>query len=163
MIEDLFTVSVLASGIRLATPYLYAAIGETFGQRSGVLNLGVEGIMLMGAFTSFYAVYRSESLALGVLVALVVGLLMGLARPSSMTARPSKASAASASTCLAGPEQLLFNISRHGRDRQWLKVAIPILSDLPVVGEMFFQRNLLCICLALVPWRGSCSADHAGA
>ncbi|NLF78686.1 MAG: ABC transporter permease, partial [Chloroflexi bacterium] len=77
--EDLFTVSVLASGIRLATPYLYAAIGETFGQRSGVLNLGVEGIMLMGAFTSFYAVYRSESLALGVLVALVVGLLMGLA------------------------------------------------------------------------------------
>ena len=45
MITDLFTANVilgiLASGIRLATPYLYAAIGETFGQRSGVLNLGV--------------------------------------------------------------------------------------------------------------------------
>ncbi len=46
MISDLFTVTVLvgilASGIRLATPYLFAAIGETFGQKSGVLNLGVE-------------------------------------------------------------------------------------------------------------------------
>ena len=47
MIEELFTravlVGILASGIRLATPYLYASIGETIGQRSGVLNLGVEG------------------------------------------------------------------------------------------------------------------------
>ena len=58
MISDLFSVTVLvgilASGIRLATPYLYAAIGETFGQRSGVLNLGVEGQMLLGAFAAFY-------------------------------------------------------------------------------------------------------------
>ncbi len=57
MISDLFTttvlVGILASGIRLATPYLYAAIGETFGQRSGVLNLGVEGQMLLGALPPF--------------------------------------------------------------------------------------------------------------
>ena len=57
MIQDLFSVTVLigilASGIRLATPYLYAAIGETFGQKSGVLNLGVEGQMLLGAFAVF--------------------------------------------------------------------------------------------------------------
>ena len=71
MISDLFSVTVLigilASGIRLATPYLYAAIGETFGQRSGVLNLGVEGQMLLGAFAAFYVVldYR-KSLAGGI-------------------------------------------------------------------------------------------------
>jgi len=73
----------------LKTPYLYAAIGETFGQRSGVLNLGVEGVMLMGAFTSLWAVheftpagatsYDPVALAAGVLVALLVGLIMGLA------------------------------------------------------------------------------------
>ena len=54
MITELFTttvlVGILASGFRLATPYLYASLGETFGQKSGVLNLGVEGIMLLGAF-----------------------------------------------------------------------------------------------------------------
>ena len=47
-------VGVVHSGLRLATPYLYAALGEMLGQRSGVLNLGVEGIMLMGAFSGFY-------------------------------------------------------------------------------------------------------------
>ena len=63
MLSDLFSatvlIGILASGIRLATPYLYASIGETFGQRSGVLNLGVDGIMLMGAFSGFYVVFKT--------------------------------------------------------------------------------------------------------
>ena len=83
MISELFSVTVLigilASGIRLATPYLYAAIGEAFGQRSGVLNLGVEGQMLMGAFAGFYVALRTGNLWLAVLVAMLVGALMGLA------------------------------------------------------------------------------------
>ena len=73
MISELFTVTVLigilASGIRLATPYLYASIGETFGQRSGVLNLGVEGQMLLGAFAAFYVALTTGSLWLGILAA----------------------------------------------------------------------------------------------
>ncbi len=71
-------VGIIHSGIRLATPYLYAAIGETFGQRSGVLNLGVEGIMLMGAFVGFYATFQTGSLTFGVLAAALIGILMGL-------------------------------------------------------------------------------------
>ncbi len=55
--SELFTmtviVGILTSGVRLATSYLFAAIGETFGQVSGVLNLGVEGIMLLGAFFAY--------------------------------------------------------------------------------------------------------------
>ncbi|MBX0329083.1 hypothetical protein K2Z83_15500 [Oscillochloris sp. ZM17-4] len=61
--EQLFTIGtllgVLHSTIRLATPYLYAAIGETIGQRSGLLNLGVEGMMLMGAYVGFYVVFTT--------------------------------------------------------------------------------------------------------
>lgn len=82
MITDLLNATVLigiiASGIRLATPFLYASIGETFGQRSGVLNLGVEGIMLMGAFSGFYVTLKTENPWLGLLAAIVVGALMGL-------------------------------------------------------------------------------------
>ena len=87
-LEEIFTASVFAAAIRLATPYIFAALGETFAQRSGVLNLGVDGMMLMGAFTGFYAVYLAQqneamsepmSLLLGVAVALIVGALMGLA------------------------------------------------------------------------------------
>ena len=83
MIAELFTttviVGILASGIRLATPYLYASLGETFGQKSGVLNLGVEGIMLLGAFAAFYTTFITENLWLGLLAAIIVGGIMGLA------------------------------------------------------------------------------------
>lgn len=77
MITDIIRASVAASAIRLATPYIFASLGETFGQRSGVLNLGVDGIMLMGAFAAYYAVYETGSLLMGVVAAIVVGLIMG--------------------------------------------------------------------------------------
>ena len=71
-------IGIAHSGVRLATPYLFAATGEMFGQRSGVLNLGVEGVMLMGAFAAYYAVFLGGDPWLGVLAALAVGALMGL-------------------------------------------------------------------------------------
>src|SRR5688500_2266887 len=77
--DELFTASVFATMIRLATPYIFAAIGETFSQRSGVLNLGLDGMMLVGAFAAFYVTYQTDSLLLGILVALIAGGLMGLA------------------------------------------------------------------------------------
>ena len=69
---------ILTSMIRLATPYLYAAIGEAFAQTSGVVNLGVDGIMLMGAFAAFFVALTTNNLWLGLLAAIIVGLLMGL-------------------------------------------------------------------------------------
>ena len=71
-------VGIITSGIRLATPYLFASLGEMFAQRSGVVNLGVEGIMLMGAFMGYYTVLHTGNPWLGLLVALVTGALMGL-------------------------------------------------------------------------------------
>jgi len=83
MISDLFNMTVilgiLSSGIRLATPYLFASIGEAYSQRSGVLNLGVEGQMLLGAFFAFYIAKLTGNLWLGVLAGMGVGALMGLA------------------------------------------------------------------------------------
>ena len=71
-------VGILTSAVRLATPYLFAAVGEAIAQSSGVLNLGVDGIMLLGAFAAFYVTLSTGSLWLGVLAAMVMGLLMGL-------------------------------------------------------------------------------------
>ncbi len=156
MIEDLFTVSVLASGIRLATPYLYASIGEMFGQRSGVLNLGVEGVMLMGAFTSFYAVHRTESLILGVLTAIVVGLLMGLATAFINVTLKAEQGISGIGIYLfgLGLSELLFNVSFDTvvTVNGFPKIAIPLLADLPVLGEILFNQNLLVyVAFALVP------------
>ena len=71
-------VGVIATGIRLAIPYLLAALGEMLSQRSGVFNLGLEGIMLMGAFFGFFATYVTASPLLGFLAAIAAGALMGL-------------------------------------------------------------------------------------
>ena len=85
--SEFFTLSGLvatfASAVRLAVPYLLAALGETIGQRSGVLNLGVDGVMLLSAFGAYYTVLQTESHTLGVLVGLLVGLVMGVGRDCS--------------------------------------------------------------------------------
>ncbi|HMM29410.1 MAG: ABC transporter permease [Chloroflexota bacterium] len=160
MIDQLLDSSVLigiaASGIRLATPYLYAAIGETFGQRSGVLNLGVEGIMLMGAFSGFWAVYVSGSLVLGVLAALFVGLLMGLGTAFINVTLKAEQGISGIGIFLfgLGLSELLFQQSFDSvvTVNGFPKIRVPVLSEVPVIGEIFFQHNLLVyVAFALVP------------
>jgi ABC-type uncharacterized transport system permease subunit len=166
MIEDLITASVLASGIRIATPYLYAAVGETFGQRSGVLNLGVEGVMLMGAFTSFWAVheftpadamsYNAGALAMGVVVALLVGLLMGLATAFINVTLQAEQGISGIGIYLfgLGMSDLLFQKSFDEvvLINGFPRMRFPVLSDMPVIGEIFFNHTLLVyIAFALVP------------
>jgi len=160
MINELFDASVLigiaSSGIRLATPYLYAAIGETFGQRSGVLNLGVEGIMLMGAFSGFWAVYTTDSLLIGVLVALLVGLLMGLLTAFINVTLKAEQGISGIGIYLfgLGLSELLFHQSFDSvvTVSGFPRIRIPILSDIPVIGEIFFRHNLLVyVAFALVP------------
>ena len=70
--------NLLAATLRVATPILLASIGETYSERSGVLNLGIEGTMLFGAFIGFYTADQSGSLWLGMLAAVIGGLLAGL-------------------------------------------------------------------------------------
>jgi len=77
-INDSVLVVVLASAVVYGTPLLYAALGELLAERSGVLNLGVEGMMLVGAVMGFWAVQRTGSLALAVLVAAVAGAALSL-------------------------------------------------------------------------------------
>ena len=164
-LDSILTASVFASAIRLATPYIFAALGETFTQRSGILNLGVDGMMLMGAFTGFYAVFITQqegtlseplSLLFGVLVALIVGGLMGLAMAFVSVTLKAKQGISGIGVYLfgLGLSELLF--------QQWVgtpkavhgfpRITFPILSDIPVLGQIFFHHNLLVyVAFALVP------------
>jgi general nucleoside transport system permease protein len=150
--SDLFSLTVLlgiiSTGIRLATPYLYAAIGETFSQRSGVLNLGVEGIMLMGAFTGFWVGMNTGNLWLGLLAAAGIGLLMGLMMSFvSVTLQATQGiSGIGLHLFGLGMSTLLFKVTMGGgvqSIRGFQPVSIPILSDIPYLGEVLFEHNLL--------------------
>lgn len=154
-------VGIAHSGIRLATPYLYAAIGETFAQRSGVLNLGVEGMMLMGAFSGFYAVFVTGSLWLGVLTAALVGALMGLAMAFVSVTLKAEQGISGIGFYLfgLGASSLLFKVmlgSVEGVNGfPTLHVCLPsgyCLSQIPVLGQIFLGHNIMVyIAFALVP------------
>jgi simple sugar transport system permease protein len=151
MISDLFSVTVLvgilASGIRLATPYLYASIGETFAQRSGVLNLGVEGQMLLGAFAGFYVALTTGNLGLAVLVAMLVGAVMGLAMAFVTVNLHAQQGISGIGFFLfgVGMSDLLFQkmLGTVETVKGFSKIHIPFLSDIPGLGEIFFSQNLM--------------------
>ena len=75
---ETFLVNLIAATLRVATPILLAAIGETFAERAGILNLGIEGIMFFGAFIGFFAADATGSLWIGLGAAVLSGLLAGL-------------------------------------------------------------------------------------
>jgi ABC-type uncharacterized transport system permease subunit len=158
--EDILTatfwIGILASGIRLATPYLFAALGETLGQRSGVLNLGVEGQMLMGAFTAFYVSLLTGNLWLAMLAAAAVGAVMGLAMAFVSIDLQAEQGISGIGFYLfgLGMSTLLFQmlVGTVETVSGFQPIHIPWLSDIPVVGEIFFQQNILVyIAFALVP------------
>ena len=139
-------VGILTSMIRLATPFLYAAIGETFSQTAGVVNLGVEGIMLLGGYAAFYVALTTGNLWLGLLAAVLVGLLMGLLMSFiSVTLKAEQGISGIGLYMFGlGLSSLLFKIM-IGTVKTVIgfqPVNIPILADIPVIGPILFQNSL---------------------
>ena len=158
--SDFLTVSVLlatlASGIRLATPFLLAALGETLGQRSGVLNLGVEGVMLLGAYGAYYATLRTDSILFGILVSLVVGGVMGIVYGVVTLALKAEQGISGIGIFIfgLGLSDLLFQkqVGTPTPIDGLGDVAVPLLGDLPWVGEVIFHQNVLVyVAFLLVP------------
>ena len=150
-------IGILTAAIRLASPYLFAAIGEMFGQRSGVLNLGVEGQMLMGAFFAFYYTVQTGNPWLGLVAAIIIGAIMGFAM-AVVSVRWRAVQGISGIGFFifgVGMSDLLFKtllgevtIINTGFN----PINIPFLSDIPVLGTIFFQHNAMTyMAFLLVP------------
>jgi len=158
--NQFFTVDVLtttiASGIALATPFLLAALGETIGQRSGVINLGVDGIMLLGAFSTYYVELQTGNLLLAILAGTATGTLMGVITAFvSVTLKAEQG--------ISGIGVYLFGLGFSSLLFQKLvgtplpiatlqPVGIPVLDSIPLIGGMFFDQSLLVyLAFLLVP------------
>ncbi|CUS03187.2 ABC uptake transporter, permease protein [Candidatus Promineifilum breve] len=160
MISELFTttvlVGILTSGFRLATPYLFASIGEMFGQRSGVYNLGVEGMMLMGAFAAFYVTFTTGNPWLGLLASIVVGAIMGLAMAVISVTLQAEQGISGIGVYLfgLGMSDLLFQrtLGTVETVQGFQAVKIPLLGDIPFIGPILFQQSMMVyIAYLLVP------------
>lgn len=146
-LDAIFSVAVLAAGIRLATPYLLAGLGETVGQRSGVLNLGVDGVMQLSAFFAYWTVLVYENLWLGIFVSLFVGLVMGIIYAIVTVVFEAQQGISGIGIFLFGLgfSDLMFqkNVGTPRFVKSLPDVTIPILSDLPILGDALFSHSIV--------------------
>jgi ABC-type uncharacterized transport system permease subunit len=158
LFQETIIVSILAGMVRIMTPILFAAIGELVTQRAGIWNMGVEGTMLMGAFTAYIAVTATGSIWFAVLAAMLAGMLVGLLT-AFMTATMRVdhfITGLGINLLVSGLTLYWFRIYIKGRAQPTFdgfeNVPIPILSSIPYLGEILFtQRALTYVAFLSVP------------
>jgi len=139
-------IAILASTIIVATSILYATVGEIFAQLAGIMNLGLEGIMLMGAVTGYLGVMQTHSLGLALLYAIFTGVLMGVAYAFlTVTLQTDQV--------VSGLAMMTFGTGLSGfigkpvvsvaANMAFGDIAIPGLSSIPVIGPILFDQNIL--------------------
>jgi general nucleoside transport system permease protein len=144
--EFAMIVSLIAAGIRSGTPILYASIGEIFAERSGVLNLGVEGMMLMGAMSAYGVAFATGNAWIGLLVAAGAGGLMALLHAFvTITLRADQVVSGLALTFVGiGLSAVLGAPLVEVKQAPRLPAFdIPFLAEIPVLGPIFFRHNII--------------------
>ncbi len=151
-------IATLVSVISAATPLLLAATGELVTERAGVLNLGLEGMMLAGAVTGFAVTLASGSASLGILSAALAGILLALLFGFlTLQLLANQVAAGLALTIFGTGLSALVGAGFVGRPVERLaRLDIPGLSDLPILGPLLFAHDFLVYvsvaALAAVAW-----------
>ncbi len=161
-VQGALLISLLAGMIRIVTPILLAALGEVVTERAGILNLGLEGMVLSGAFAGFMVASLSGSLWLGVLGAAAGGAILGLLVAFfAVTLKIDQVvSGLALNLFCSGITYYLYRVmfasgtsgTTVAKIQIFQPVAIPLLSQIPVLGEVLFsQRALTYFALLMVP------------
>jgi general nucleoside transport system permease protein len=159
VLDQILQVGFLAAVVRIATPLIFATLGEMISERSGVLNLGIEGIMLISAMTGFTAAYYSGSLWIGVAAAAATGAALGfLHAVLTVTLGLSQHVAGIGLTLFSTGLafflfRLIFGQQATPPSITGFAIApIPLLSDIPVLGPVIFnQFTLVYVAILSVP------------
>ncbi|MBQ3392200.1 MAG: ABC transporter permease [Lachnospiraceae bacterium] len=146
-------ISIISTAVVYAATVLYAAVGEIFSQRAGVMNLGLEGIMLMGAVSGYMVAVYQQNLFLAMCVVILVGAALGLVF-SFLTVTMQ------ADQTVCGMAMLTFGTGLSGflgksvagvnADLAFEPIPIPVLSRIPVLGPSLFSQNILVYLIYLI-------------
>ena len=139
------TAAIVVSIIAAATPLLFAALGELVTEKSGVLNLGVEGMMLLGAVASFATAIATGSFILAIIVGALAGAVMSLVfAVLALSLLANQVATGLALTIFGVGLSALLGQSYVGTPLEALpKLAIPGLSEMPLVGPIVFGHDFL--------------------
>src|SRR6478752_4730555 len=153
-----FLTAMLATGLLRAVPLVLAAMGDVFAQKAGLLNLGIEGMMLSGCFFGFYAAYHTENVTYGLLAGMAAGLVLALLFAFlTVQLRVDQVLVGIAITIFAvGLTGYLFRDLFGGQnvsaDVRPMTIRIPLLADIPILGKALFdQQALFYLCWLLGP------------
>lgn len=146
-------IALLAATVQSGTPILYATLGEIFTEKSGVLNLGVEGAMILGALTGFIVARTTGSPALGFFAAGLVGsLATAIHGVVCLWFQGNQVVSGLALTILGVGLANYLGSGYVGMSAPGFNpLPIPVLSDLPAIGPIFFQHDLLVYLSYLIP------------
>jgi general nucleoside transport system permease protein len=145
---------LLEAAVRAGTPILLAALGELLVERAGVLNLGVEGMMLVGALAGFIVSQQSGDPWIGVLAAAIAGLMLsGVHAFLSVSLRANQVGSGLALAIFGMGLSGLFGKPFVGVPAEgFAPIAVPWLAEVPLLGRMFFQHDpLVYVAYLLVP------------
>lgn len=142
--------NLLARAIMMSTPLLLGSIAEVYAERTGVMINAIEGIFLLGAWGGFIGAYISGSTVVGLLTAIVLGSLMALLYAFvTVTLKQQQVVTGTAMNILAVGicaffQRVLFGVPTTPLQIETLpKIALPLLSKIPFLGEIFFNQNIL--------------------
>jgi simple sugar transport system permease protein len=139
---------ILQAGVATGTVLLFATTGEIFSERAGVLNLGVEGMMLIGAMSAFSTTIATGNPWLGVLVAmLAAGLISQIHAFITVTLQADQVVSGLALTFLGTGISLVLGegLSKAGTVSLLPSYSIPLLSQIPLLGPIFFARQSILV------------------
>lgn len=153
MIEQIFTVSfftaLLTATVRMAQPLIYAGLGETFLEKTGILNIGLEGVMLGGAFFSYAGALLSGNLLVGLLSGIAGGILVSSIHGGLciVLKQNQSVSGIALNMFMLGVTSFLYKLLSAGQSYQQITtfatIKIPLLSQIPVLGNAFFNQDIL--------------------
>jgi len=139
---------ILQAGVASGTVLLFATLGEIFAERSGVLNLGVEGMLLIGAMSAYSVTIATGNLWLGVLTAiLLAGLLSQVHAFITITLQADQVVSGLALTFLGVGISLVLGegLSKAGTVSLMPSFSIPLLSQIPLLGPIFFKEQSVLV------------------
>jgi len=157
MIQQIFSLgfltAFLSAAVRLAMPLMYGGLGETIAEKSGILNIGMEGVMISGAFFSFAGAWFSGSSLVGLLCGMLGGMLVSAlhALLTIRLAQDQSVTGLALNMFMLGVTSFLFKLMSAGQSYQQVEtlptIALPGLSALPLIGDAFFNRDILTYAL----------------
>ena len=144
---------ILQAGVATGTVLLFATIGEIFAQRSGVMNLGVEGMMLIGAMAAFSVAVTTGNPWLGLVVAMIAGgLLSQIHAFITITLHADQVVSGLALTFVGTGLSLVLGegLSKAGTVALLPNFSIPLLEHIPVLGDIFFSNHSVMVYIGYI-------------